>query len=96
MSICALGTLGCTNAKKYGFYFGMDSCAMFYIGGDVECQLTWDYYSIGDILKDAMCDPKQRPLSRHDGPVFDVYCGEKNGETCNVPGQLWDKFKNKK
>ena len=82
--------------EKDGFYFGMDSCAMFYIGGDVACQLIWDYYSIGDILKDAACDPKQRPRSRQYGPVFDVYCGEKNGETCNVPGKLWDKFKNKK
>ena len=82
--------------EKDGYYFGMDSCAMFYIGGDVACQLTWDYYSIGDILKDAACDPKQRPRSRPDGPVFDVYCGEKNGSTFNVPGQLWDKFKNKR
>ena len=82
--------------QKDGFYFGMDSCAMFYIGGDVACQLIWDFYSIGDILTDAARDPKQRPRSRQDGPVFDVYCGEKNGETCNVPGQLWDKFKNKK
>ena len=76
--------------EKCGYYFGMDSCAMFYIGGGVACKMQWDFQSIGHILKEAICDPKQRPRSRQDGPLFDVYCGD------NVPGQLWDKFKNKK
>ena len=30
-----------------GFYFGMDSCAAFYIGGNVSCKMPWDFESIG-------------------------------------------------
>ena len=63
---------------------------MFYIGGGVACNMQWDFESIGQILQDAICDPKERPRSRPDCPLFDVYCGK------NVPGQTWEKFKSKK
>ena len=29
-----------------GNYFGMDSCTMFHIGGDVLCKMTWDFDKI--------------------------------------------------
>ena len=76
-----------------GFFFGMDSCAMFYIGGDVVCTMDWDFNKIGDILREAARVPSDGPRSRHDQhPLsrLDRYSGN------NVPGQLWDCYKNKK
>ena len=69
-----------------GYYLGMDSCAMLYIGGDVLCEMPWDFGKIGDILKEAARDPSERPRSRQDDHSLDTYSGK------NVPGQLWDKY----
>ena len=74
----------------HGYDFGMDSMAMFHIGGDVHCQLKWDFDKIGDILLEASRDPSHRPRSRHDKHSLDRYAGK------NVPGKQWNCFKNKK
>ena len=76
----------------------MDSCAMFYIGDDVVCTMDWDFNKIGDILREAARVPSDGPRSRHDqhplssvtGRPLDRYSGN------NVPGQLWNCYKNKK
>ena len=72
-----------------GNYFGMDSCAMFHIGGDVHCEMTWDFDKIGEFLTEAARDPAERPRSRHGDHSLDRYSGN------NFPGQLWDKYKSK-
>ena len=72
-----------------GYYLGMDSCAAFYIGGSVSCKLRWDFDSIEEFLREAQCDPRERPRSRHDGAQFDTYSGN------NVPDQIWNRYKNK-
>ena len=72
-----------------GNYFGMDSCAMFHIGGDVLCEMTWDFDKIGEIITEAARDPAERPRSRHGDHSLDRYSGN------NFPGQLWDTYKSK-
>ena len=59
--------LHCTD-KPGGYYLGMDSCAAFYIGGNVSCKLPWDFDSIGTILTVAVRDPRERHRSRHEKP----------------------------
>ena len=56
-----------------GYRLGVDSMGMFHIGGDVDCALTWDFESIGMILKAAAWNAdddietllRQGPQSRH-------------------------------
>ena len=58
--------------KPGGYYLGMDSCAAFYIGGNVSCKLPLDFDRIGALLTETVRDPKERPRSRHDGALFDT------------------------
>ena len=75
-----------------GYRLGMDSLGMFHIGGDVQCLLTWDWDSIGSILKKAAVgadvefphEPQWRP------DVLDPFAG------ANTPGKMWHCYKNKK
>ena len=70
-----------------GSCLGMDSCAMFYIGGDVECEMPWNLNRIGDIFKAAV-HPCRGPQSR---PIrLDAYSGD------NKPGMLWNRYKSMK
>ena len=73
-----------------GFYLGMDSCAMFHIGGDVVCDMDWDVNKIGDLLLDAARAPGDRPRSRQGQRSLHTYSGK------NFPGQLWDRYKNRR
>ena len=70
-----------------GYCLGMDSCAIFYIGGDVKCEMPWNFDRIGDILKAAV-HPCRGPQSRPDR--LDTYSGD------NKPGMLWNQYKSKK
>jgi hypothetical protein len=80
-----------------GHCLGIDSCAMFYIGGNVHCQMPWDNKRIGNLLKSSACRPAG-PLSRTAvaasaaaaASELDTYSG------VNVPGQLWNVYKSKK
>ena len=39
-----------TDHSEGGYCLGMDSCAIFYIGGNVECQMPWNIDRIGEII----------------------------------------------
>ena len=74
--------------QQYGGYcLGMDSCMIFYIGGDVECEMPWEFYRIGDLLKAAV-HPCQGPQSRPNR--LDAYSGD------SKPGMLWNRYKSMK
>ena len=49
-----------------GIRLGMDSCAMFHIGGDVRISMPWGYSRIDRLLVAAACDASS-PQSRQDG-----------------------------
>ena len=68
-----------------GYCLGMDACAIFYIGGNVECEMPWDFDRIGEIIV-AAAHPCQGPQSRR----LHAYRGE------NPPGKLWSCYKSKK
>ena len=70
-----------------GYWLGMDSCAIVDIGGDVLCEMPWNFDSIGDILK-AAARPSPGPQSRQER--LDTYSGD------NKPGMLWNCYKSKK
>ena len=78
-----------------GHCLGMDSCAIFYIGGNVHCKMPWDIDSIGDLLKAAACHPagpqSRQTLSEKEKQYkqLDTYSGT------NVSGQLWNLYKSK-
>ena len=80
-----------------GHSLGIDSCAIFYIGGSVHCQMPWNIHSIGRLLKAAACQPAG-PQSRaavaasavEAESELDTYSGE------NTPGQLWKCYKSKR
>jgi hypothetical protein len=74
-----------------GFHLGMDSVAMFYIGGDVVCDLKgYGFHNIGEILREAASAPSTWPRSRPDGvQPLDVFTGQ------NTPGKPWHCFKSK-
>jgi hypothetical protein len=78
----------------------MDSCAIFYIGGNVECQMPWNIDRIGEILLAAV-HPREGPQSRqlhaysgdnHPGKMWYCYKSEK-GEKANCRSSLEDKLK---
>ena len=77
-------------AQQDGYHLGMDSCAMFYIGGAVRCEMPWAFYKIGEILTAAARSPTQGPRSRCEENPLDTYSG------LNTPGKLWWQYKNKR
>ena len=70
-----------------GYCLGMDSCAIFCIGGDVRCEMPWNFDSIGDILK-AAARPSAGPQSRQER--LDTYSGN------NKPSMMWNCYKTKR
>ena len=70
-----------------GSCLGMDSCAIFYIGGDVECEMQWNFNRIRNIRKAAV-HPCRGPQSRPNR--LDAYSGD------NKPGMLWNRYKSMK
>ena len=71
-----------------GYCLGMDSCAIFYIGGDVQVEMPWDNRWVGDILTAAARLPQEPQSLVQRG--FDTYSGQ------NLPGQIWSCYKSKK
>ena len=82
-----------------GSCLGMDSCAMFYIGGEVLCSMPFGFHDIG-YLADVASAPDHEleirnlsmerlggPQSRQDNHSLDSHSGN------NVPGQHWACYK---
>ena len=76
-----------------GICLGMDSLAIFDIGGDVRCELEWGFCKIEELTRKAAvpCTPQSlpcRPQSRQ-MPELHTYSGN------DQPGQVWTWFKSK-
>ena len=53
------------SAAEHGSRLGIDSMALFVIGGGVLCKMPWDIDNIGELLKAAACVPGEGPQLRH-------------------------------
>ena len=76
-----------------GICLGMDSLAIFYIGGDVRCELEWGFCQIKELTRKAAvpCTPQSRPCrpQSRQMPQLHTYSGN------DQPGQVWKLFKSK-
>ena len=52
-------------AAEHGSRLGIDSMALFVIGGGVLCKMPRNLDNIGDIIKAAACAPGEGPQLRH-------------------------------
>ena len=83
------------NKNSGGIFLGIDSMAMFHIGGRVKCKLTWDFESIGELLKEAARPPGEPQLRQAHT------CGKETlhtypkalGKNADTPGQLWNCYR---
>ena len=88
-----------------GICLGMDSCAIYYVGGDVKCQMPWSFEDIPSLVEKAS--------ERSVGPIADRSRGQASGAVPggpqsrqykhldsyagnNVPGQIWSSYKSHK
>jgi len=67
--------------KCNGQPLGFDSCAIFYIGGNVQSQLQWSLQHLNTLT--AVADTSNKDVFEQ----FDVYEGK------NPPGQTWDCYR---
>ena len=82
-----------TEKKEHGSALGMDSCAIFYIGGNVSCDMPWQIDCLPDLLQKAAGPQSRRDEEGHmgtEGRWLDTYSGN------NVPGQMWNCYKSKR
>ena len=67
--------------RHNGQPLGFDSCAIFYIGGNVQSQLHWGLQHLNTLT--AVADTSNKDVFAQ----FDVY------ESKNPPGQIWDCYR---
>ena len=66
---------------------GMDSMAIFYIGGDMISKMPWNIDNIGELLKAASAVPRPQLRQSGEGRTrLDTYTGK------NFPGQMWTSY----
>ena len=67
---------------------GMDSMAIFYIGGDMISKMPWNIDNIGELLKAASAVPRPQLRQSGEGRTrLDTYTGK------NFPGQMWHSYR---
>ena len=80
-----------TSLCEQGHYLGMDSMGMFYIGGDVVCEMPWTFNSVQELVrKTQRAGPQLREAQRYYRRFvgLDVYQEENK-----IPGKMWNCFK---